>query len=239
MFLHEIARDELLSRREDVNRVFTDVAVVTPFPDVWANVGATVIAPNDVLDVQPEKFDLVFHALCLHQFDDPLGQIIQSKRALKPDGVFLATMFGGETLVTLRDTLTRAELSVTEGASPRVNPMIEIRDAGALLQRAGLALPVSDLDPKTVSYANLTVLMHDLRDMGETSTLVHRPKTFTRKAIFDKAAEMYPKEDGRIIAEFDMIHLNGWAPHDSQPKPLRPGSAKVSLLDALKPPSDD
>lgn len=240
MFLQSLARDEILSRREDVNRSFTNVGIVTPYPDIWSDVSATIIAPTDVLDVQEGQFDLVIHALCLHQFDDPLGQIIQCRRALKPDGLFLAAMFGGETLAALRDALTRAELQVTQGAGPRISPMIEIRDSGALLQRAGLTLPVSDVQPQVVSYKSIYHLMRDLRTMGEANILQHRSKKPLRRSVFEVADSMYPKEtDDRIMAEFDILYLTGWSPHESQQKPLRPGSAQVSLIDALNPGNSD
>ena len=151
--------------------------------------------------------------------------------------MFLAAILGGNTLTELRDVLMAAELDVTGGASPRVSPFAELRDAGALLQRAGLALPVVDADEITVTYENLFRLLADLRGMGETNTVRERLRTSTRRNIFLRAAELYleryPAEDGRIRATFEIIYLHGWAPHESQPKALRPGSAKTSLADAL------
>ncbi len=183
------------------------------------------------------RFDLVYSNLELHWANDLPGCLLQITRSLKSDGLFLAAILGGNTLTELRDVLMAAELDVTGGASPRVSPFAELRDAGALLQRAGLALPVVDADEITVTYENLFRLLADLRGMGETNTVRERLRTSTRRNIFLRAAELYleryPAEDGRIRATFEIIYLHGWAPHESQPKALRPGSAKTSLADAL------
>ncbi len=238
-FLHAEAQIELQERLIDVNRVFTKPAIVTAFPDFWAPVfpGATCVAPDATLTLQPGAHDLVIHAMTLHWADDPVGQLVQCRRALQPDGLFLSVSFGGETLVELRVALAEAEAEVLGGLSPRVAPMAEVRDMGALLQRAGLALPVADTLRKTVTYGTAFDLMADLRDMGERNALAARHRNPTPRALFNRMATVYadhfPAEDARIRATFDLIFLTGWAPADNQPKPLRPGSAKTRLADAL------
>ena len=221
-----------------VNRSFTAPAVVTGQPDIWSGQfeNATCVADDDTLALEPQSHDLVVHAMGLHWADDPIGQIIQARRALKPDGLFLGAFFGGQTLNELRTCLGQAEADITGGLSPRIAPMTDVRDAGALLQRAGLALPVADTLPLRVSYENLWALMRDLRKTGETNALAARLRHPTRRAVFDRAAELYAEhfaEDGRIIATFEIVILTGWAPDESQPQPLRPGSAKARLADAL------
>lgn len=241
-FLHDEAKTELQERLIDVNRRFTSPAVVTASPEYWADLvpGARMIAPSDTLDLQQGAHDLVIHAMALHWADDPVGQIVQCRRALCPDGLFLSVAFGGETLVELRAALAQAETEVLGGLSPRVAPMAEIRDMGGLLQRAGLALPVADRLPKTVTYPQAYALMADLRAMGETNALADRHRAPAPRALFVRMAEIYaagfPAADDptRIRATFDMIFLSGWAPHDSQQKPLRPGAAKARLADALR-----
>jgi len=199
--------------------------------------GGGVVADAEFLPFAEGCFDLVYSNLDLHWVNDLPGCLLQITRSLKPDGLFLAAMLGGNTLTELRDVLMAAELEVAGGASPRVSPFAELRDAGALLQRAGLALPVVDADEITVTYENLFRLLADLRGMGETNTVRERLRTATRRAVFFRAAELYaeryPAADGRIRATFEIIYLHGWAPHDSQPKALRPGSARTSLADAL------
>ncbi|MED5572758.1 MAG: methyltransferase domain-containing protein, partial [Pseudomonadota bacterium] len=196
-----------------------------------------VVCDPEFLPFAEGRFDLVYSNLELHWANDLPGCLLQITRSLKPDGLFLAAILGGNTLTELRDVLMAAELDVTGGASPRVSPFAELRDAGALLQRAGLALPVVDADEITVTYENLFRLLADLRGMGETNTVRERVRTATRRNIFLRAAELYleryPAEDGRIRATFEIIFLHGWAPHASQQRALRPGSAKTSLADAL------
>lgn len=239
LFLHELIADEVQDRLTEVNRTFTNPAIITAFPDVWAGrlPGARLIADAEVLDLAPLSHDLVIHALALHWANDPLGQIIQAARALRPDGLFIGAMFGGQTLAELRAALAQAESAVTGGLSPRVLPMGEIRDLGALLQRAGLALPVADSQTQRVSYRDAFHLMRDLRAMGESNALAGRLRRFTRRAVLGRAAATYaahfPDGDGRIRATFETVFLTGWKPHDSQQKPLRPGSAAARLADVL------
>lgn len=239
MFLHEAAAEELHDRLSMVNRAFNSPAIVSGFPGFWADFmpGAKHVTDQEVLTLDPQAHDLVVHAMALHWANDPVGQIIQCRRALRPDGLFLSVAFGGQTLHELRAALATAEAEVTGGLSPRVAPMAEIRDMGGLLQRAGLALPVADALPFDVTYASPLHLMRELRQMGENNALNDRLRRPTRRAVILRAAEIYAQahagDDGRIPATFEMIFLSGWAPDDSQPQPLRPGSASARLADAL------
>ncbi len=238
-FLHDTAIAELQERLSLVKKTFTNPAIVTGWPGPWAEAWpeAKVVEDLDTLDLAPEAYDLVIHAMALHWADDPVGQIIQCRRAMKPDGLFLAIAPGGETLQELRAVLAEVEARISGGLSPRIAPMGEIRDLGALLQRAGLALPVADSIPLDLSYADLFALIMDLRAMGETNALANRHKSAPPKALFAEAAAHYarafPAEGGRIRATVELIVLTGWAPDESQPKPLRPGSASQRLADAL------
>ncbi|MEM9582277.1 MAG: methyltransferase domain-containing protein [Pseudomonadota bacterium] len=236
LFLHEEAVFELNERLKDVNRAFTDIAVVTGFPAFWRTQfpKAVVIPDDDILALEVGAYDLVVHAMCLHQANDPVGQLVQCRRALKPDGLLLCVMLGGQTLHELRGALAEAEVSISGGLSPRINPMVDIRDAGSLLQRAGLSLPVADAETRTVSYGSTTSLMRDLRAMGESNAMTARARRPSHRAMFEKMATLYPKSEDRVVATFELIYLTAWAPDKSQPKPLRPGSATRRLADALK-----
>ncbi|MBV0891850.1 methyltransferase domain-containing protein [Paracoccus sp. Z118] len=243
-WLHRLALDEVQDRLMDINRTFTEAAIVTGMPGPWAGAFpvARIVADDPVLDLAPGAFDLVIHALALHWADDPVGQIVQASRALRPDGLFLAILPGGNTLAPLRQALAQAEIELTGGLSPRILPFGEIRDLGALLGRAGLALPVADQMTQAVSYRDLFHLAHDLRAMGEGNALALRHRNFARRELFARAAQILseiaadPQEPGRIRVGFDLVVLTGWAPDASQPQPLRRGSAKMSLAEALKPP---
>lgn len=195
-------------------------------------------ADNEPLPLAPSSLDLVVSSLALQFVNDLPGTLAQIKRALKPDGLFLAAMIGGETLTELRQSFAAAESDIEGGVSPRVVPMVDLRDAGALLQRAGFALPVTDVDRITVRYDNAFALMNDLRKMGATNILNERSKKFLRRATLLRMVEIYAEKfsdsDGRIRATFDIVWLSGWSPHQSQQKPLQPGSAKASLADAVK-----
>ncbi len=234
-FLRDAVRAEVEDRLAEVNRRFTAPAVVTGFPGDW---NWPVAVPDaDVLTLTPGAHDLVVHDLALHWAADPVGQLVQMRHALKPDGLMMATLFGGQTLHELRACLAEAEIAVTGGLSPRVAPMGEIRDLGALLQRAGYALPVADAVPFDVSYETAFALMRDLRGMGEGNALAGRLRGFTRRDVFLRAAEIYAarfgRGDGRIAATFEVIVLTGWAPGPGQQQPLRPGSAAFRLAEAL------
>ncbi|WP_425289137.1 methyltransferase domain-containing protein [Yoonia algicola] len=240
LFLQEQAADELQERLNEVNRTFTSVAIVTGFPDFWAAryPDATIVADEDTLDLKPQAHDLVLHSMCLHWANDPVGQLVQARHALQPDGLLLCTFLGGQTLHELRASLAEAEAAIAGGLSPRIAPMGEIRDLGGLLQRAGFALPVADATPLTASYVNAFHLMHDLRKMGENNALTDRIKHPTRRNVLTEAACIYADNfrnaENRVDATFEFITLTGWAPADTQPQPLRPGSAKTRLADALK-----
>ncbi len=239
MFLHDLVADEIKERLKEVNRSFTSVAIVTGFADLWHGhfPDAVIVEDSETLDLAPQSFDLVLHMMALHWANDPVGQLVQCRHALKPDGMLLASCLGGQTLHELRASLAEAEAVVAGGLSPRIAPMGEIRDLGALLQRAGFALPVADGTPLTANYANMFHLMHDLRKMGEANALAHRPRHFTMRNILTEAASVYAEtftnDQGRVDATFEVITLTGWAPDESQPKPLRPGSAAARLADAL------
>ncbi len=239
LFLQRLAADEVKDRLTEVNRTFTKPAVVAGFPQVWRETfpEAKIVPDDDVLDLDVGAHDLVIHGLSLHWANDPVGQLIQAKRALVPDGLFIGVMFGGQTLAELRAVLAEVEIELTGGLSPRILPMGEIRDLGALLQRAGFALPVADSDLRAVTYENATALIRDLRRMGERNALEQRLKAPLSRAVLttieDRYARHFPTGDGRISASFDLVFLTGWAPDDSQPKPLRPGSAAARLADAL------
>ena len=237
LFLHDEVRAEVEERLAEVNRRFTSPAVVTGLPQVWGLPGAVVMPDDEVLPLAVQGHDLVIHALALHGANEPVGQLVQCRRALRADGLFLGFLFGGQTLAELRACLAQAEAEVTGGLSPRVLPMGEIRDLGALLQRAGFALPVADSFTKTVTYADAFALMRDLRAMGEGNALMARLRRPTRRAVMARAAALYQAHhtgaDGRIRATFEIICLTGWAPDESQQKPLRPGSAAQRLADAL------
>lgn len=237
MFLQEEAAFEVQDRLNEVNRTFTKIAVVTGFPQVWARFfpDATIVADNDTIDLEPGAYDLVIHGLSMHWANDPVGQLIQCHRALQPDGFFMGVLLGGDTLTELRAVMGDAEIALTGGLSPRVLPMGEIRDIGALLQRAGFALPVADSSKRDVSYSDALALMRDLRKMGEGNALTQRAG-FTPRAFFADVAARYDAafgRDGRIPATFELLFLAGWSPHESQQQPLRPGSAAQRLAEAL------
>ncbi len=233
MFLHEIAFDNIKERLTEVNRTFTSPAIVTGFPAFWKELvpRALICDDEEFLPLKKESHDLVIHAMGLHSANDPLGQIIQCANALTADGLFLSVCFGGSTLATVRELTTKAEIEICDGAHPRFHPMADVREYGALLQRAGLALPVADRFEQKVRYRNLKSVFQDLRDMGETNALQARNKGLTSKSLFDCASKLWNGEP----VSFEMIFLSAWKPHHSQQKPLRPGSAKISLLEALKP----
>jgi len=193
---------------------------------------------SEPLALQPEQLDLAVSALAFQFVNDLPGVLAQIRRALKPDGFLLAAMIGGDTLTELRQSFAAAEAELEGGVSPRVAPFVDLRDVGSLLQRAKFALPVTDVDRIVVRYASAFALMADLRRMGATNVLVERRRTPTRRATLARMAQIYSDRfadtDGRIRATFDVIWLSGWAPHESQQKPLKPGSAKASLADAVR-----
>lgn len=197
----------------------------------------SVLGDEERLPFGGERFDLAVSLLALQGVNDLPGTLVQIRRALRPDGLFIAALLGGSTLTELRQAFTQAEAELEGGASPRVAPFADLRDVGGLLQRAGFSLPVTDSDILRVRYASPFALMRDLRQMGLTNALSDRRKTPLRRATLLRAAEIYAERfadpDGRVRATFEIVWLSGWTPHESQQKPLRPGSAKARLADAL------
>ncbi len=232
---------------EWVKREFADAAEIwtpgkslrAPLADRFASLARIGLGPaGEVLPLHPGSLDLAVSALAFQFVNDLPGVLTQIRRALRPDGLLLAAMLGGDTLTELRQAFAAAEAECEGGVSPRVAPSADLRDVGQLLQRAGLALPVTDVDRVVVRYDNAFALMRDLRGMGATNILVERRRTPTRRATMLRMAQIYSERfadpDGRIRATFDIVWLSAWAPHESQQKPLRPGSAKASLEAAVK-----
>lgn len=201
------------------------------------NPGLSVVCDDEFLPFASGSLDMVVSCLSLHWVNDLPGTLIQIRQALKPDGLFIACLFGGETLDELRTALNTAEIEVEGGLSPRVSPFVDIRDAGMLLQRAGFTLPVVDQDTLTISYDSPFKLLADLRGMGESNAVAERRKSFTRRATLLRAMELYQAQnsddEGRVDATFQVIWLTGWSPAPDQPQPKKPGSATASLAEAL------
>ena len=247
-FLLDRVAEDIEERLGAVVREFSDVA------DIWTPAeilrkpscdrfkSVTRLGLDDVaqetLPFQPESLDLAVSGLALQFVNDLPGVLTQIRRALKPDGLLLAAMIGGDTLSELRQSFAIAEAECEGGVSPRVAPFADLRDIGSLLQRAGFALPVTDVDRVVVRYDGALALMQDLRRMGATNILAERRRTPTRRVTLLRMAQIYRERfadaDGRIRATFDVIWLSGWAPHESQQQPLRPGSAKASFEAAVK-----
>ncbi len=229
--LTSATQDVLVSsgKVDEVTRVEADAAFLAG--------GQGLVSPPDRIPFEPESIDLAVSLLSLQEANDIPGMLIQIRRALKPDGLFLAAFAGSGTLAELRESLLAAETEISGGASPRVMPFTDVRDAGALLQRAGFALPVADVETVTVRYQSMFGLLRDLRAMGTTSVLLDRPRKPATRRLFARAAEIYAERfsdpDGRVRATFALVWLSGWAPHASQQKPLKPGSAQVSLTKVL------
>jgi SAM-dependent methyltransferase len=258
-FLLERVADDLAERLSAVRRAF-DLAVdlgtpgdavrrrladrvgriiaVDPVAAHIAGERLPVVADEEALPFRDGSIDLAVSALALQFVNDLPGTLVQIRRALKPDGLLLAAMIGGESLAELRVAFAAAEAELEGGISPRVAPFADLRDLGALLQRAGLALPVTDVDRVTVRYPSPLALMHDLRRMGAGNVLVERRRIPLRRAtlrrVFEIYAERFADADGRVRATFEIVWLSGWAPHESQQRPLAPGSAKTRLADALR-----
>jgi SAM-dependent methyltransferase len=259
-FLMRRVAEDLADRLATVERRFPDTAALFSItPDAWQTILAsgkadTVtrveadqaflakdegrLAAAETIPFAPESLDLAVSLLSLQEANDIPGVLVQIRRALRPDGLFLGAMAGGGTLAELRESLLAAESELSGGASPRVYPFADVRDVGALLQRAGFALPVADVEAVTVRYADMFALMRDLRAMGAASALAARPRRPATRALFLRAAQIYAERfsdpDGKIRATFSIVWMSGWAPSPTQQKPLKPGSAKVSLADALR-----
>ena len=246
-FLLDRVAEDMADRISAIMRDFADVADIwtpgellrAPVADRFKSVARIRLdGDSEVLPLQPESLDLAVSALAFQFVNDLPGVLTQIRRALKPDGLLLAALPGGDTLTELRQSFAATEAECEGGVSPRVAPFADLRDIGHLLQRAGLALPVTDVDRIVVRYDHAFALMRDLRRMGATNVLVERRRTPTRRATMLRMAQIYAERfadpDGRIRATFDIVWLSAWAPHESQPKPLRPGSAKASLEAAVK-----
>lgn len=253
LFLVTEAASQIAGRLGAVNRRFTRALDLNSRPqsfeflrgaaDSWVRSGVhtgspDLVADDEFLPFADESFDLVTSVLSLHAVNDLPGTLVQIRRVLKPDGVFIGALFGGDTLRELRTAFTAAEAAETGGASPRVAPFADVRDLGGLLQRAGFALPVADLEHTTVRYREPLRLFGDLRAMGETNIVAQRRHNFLSRrllaAVIAEYVRQFGDDQGRVPAGFDIIYLIGWAPHESQQKPLRPGSGKTSLATALK-----
>jgi SAM-dependent methyltransferase len=245
-FLLDRTADEMAERLSAVLREFSSAADLgTPTAQLRealaGRVGAlqAVAIPDDEhLALAPQSLDLVVSALALQFVNDLPGVLAQLRQALKPDGLLLAVLTGGDTLTELRQAFAAAEAEIEGGVSPRIAPAADLRDLGALLQRAGLALPVTDVDRVVVRYDHAFGLLQDLRRMGATNVLVERRRQPLRRATLMRMAQLYAERfsdaDGRIRATFELVWLSGWAPHDSQQQPLKPGSAQASLEQAVK-----
>lgn len=259
-FLHDWCEKEIMDRLAIIRRDFAQTAIISDrtLPAFRARLTETkgtqniisllphlalkqdqqniLLSDSEILSLAPQSMDMIISIMDLHKINDLPGALVQIRQALKPDGLFIACMAGGETLHELRQAMMAAELEVRGGASPRVFPFADKQQMGALLQRAGFALPVVDSDILRVTYRDLFHLMGDLRGMGESNIIAAQSKTFTPKRFFLRAAELYQQHHAHgddIEASFEIISLIGWAPHASQPKALRPGSAQARLADAL------
>lgn len=257
-FMMERAVDDLAERLATVERKFAKAAAIGCLTggaaDILRRSGkvgevvrieaherlldeADLVIRDEQLPLEPESIDLAVSLLTFQEVNDLPGMLIQIRRALRPDGLFLAALTGGGTLAELRESLLAAETELTGGAAPRIAPFVDVRDAGGLLQRAGLALPVADIETTTVRYTTMFGLMADLRAMGATNSLAERSRRPATRRFFARAAQIYAERfadpDGRVRATFSTVWLSGWAPHASQPKALRPGSAQISLTKVL------
>lgn len=255
-FLKDAMAEELLARLADINRTFDHAldlgchdgrlgrrlpvarCTFADASEAFARQAGGVVCDEDRLPFGDASFDLVVSAASLHGVNDLPGALAQIRRALKPDGLFLASFVGGETLMLLRHAFIEAESSLRGGVTARVAPMVDVQQAGSLLQRAGFAMPVVDVDSIEVRYADLFRLMAELRGMGETSVLMQRERAVLRRDVLMAAAERFQAlaggPDGRVTARVQIIHMSGWAPGPDQPKPLKPGSATTSLASVLK-----
>jgi len=225
-FLYQFASNDLDERLSFINHEFENILNLDD-----------AINNNEILNVEQGNHDQIISTLHLHNTNDLVGVLKQIQTALKPDGLFIGCLFGGETLHELRDCLQIAEMELTGGITPRIHPFADKQDIGALMQRTGYALPVIDSERVVVTYDSIFKLMHDLRGMGESNILMERQKSFTRRDLFLRANEIYKEKysdkDGRLEATFEIIFTLGWKPHESQQRPLKPGSAKTRMADVL------
>ena len=248
-FLVRLAADDLAERLAGVERHFAEAMILDPPTPgtldrlaACERVGALTAVrteANGRVPLAPGSVDLVVSVMALHVAADIPGTLAQVARALRPDGLFMAVLPGGDTLAEMREVWLEAEAETTGGASPRIAPMLDVRDAGALLQRAGLALPVADVDRLTVRYGSMLALAAELRAMGMANALAERSRMPLSRTTAMRAAALYAERhadpDGRVRATFDLVSLSGWRPHESQQRPLAPGSGRTSLADVLGP----
>lgn len=238
--LHEAA-DGIAARLAPVNRRFdTALAVDGRATETLQRLAASwrigSFGDGERLDAGAGGYDLAVSILSLHGMNDLPGALVQIRRALKPDGLFVAALFGGATLTEMRDAFAAGEIETLGGITPRVAPFADVRELGVLLQRAGFALPVADVERTTVRYRDFTTLASDLRLLGETNALAERLRKLSRatlRAALAHYAAKHSEADGKLRATFDIVYLTGWAPHESQQQPLKPGSAQARLADAL------
>ena len=252
IFLAADAADQLAERLAAVNRCFVHgvdlnsrakiFPKLAPFAESWTRTGVAgerpnIVADDEALPFRDESFDLAASVLSLHAVNDLPGALVQIRRLLKPDGLFVAALFAGETLSQLRLAFAAAEAETVGGASPRVAPFTDVRALGGLLQRAGFTLVVADVERTVVRYRDLSKLFADIRALGESNVLAGRSPSFLSRrmlnALLDNYAARFRDTDGRFAATFDIAFVTGWAAHESQPTALKPGSAKARLADAL------
>ena len=239
-FLQKVAVQEIEDRLKFIKKRFKKILIICGNSYYWQKTfhEADFISDDEILKFPSEGYDLVIHGMSLHYSNDPIGQLIQCRSVMEKGGLLLGIFLGGQTLYELRDSIASAEIELTGGISPRVLPMIDIRDAGAFLMRAGFALPVADISTTTIDYQKPLDLLYDLRKMGETNVQKHRLKKFSHRKLFSLASEKYIESQnsktGNIKATFEFITITGWVPSQDQPKPLKRGSAKMRLADALK-----
>ena len=238
-FLQKLAIQDINDRLHLIKKRFKKILIISGNFYHWRNTfcDVDVIYDDELLKFPNKNYDLVIHGMSLHYSNDPVGQLIQCKSVMEKGGLFLGNFLGGQTLHELRDSIATSELELTGGISPRVLPMIDIRDAGAFLMRSGFSLPVADSTVHKVSYKKPTDLLYDLRRMGETNVQTDRLKKFSHRKLFSLMSDKYVSDQNsnkeEIEATFDLITLTAWAPSSDQPKPLKPGSASIRLADAL------
>ena len=239
-FLQKLAVQEIKDRLKFIKKRFEKILIICGNPFYWQEAfhGAEFIADDEILAFPQKGYDLVIHGMSLHYANDPIGQLVQCRSIMKEGGLLLGIFLGGQTLNELRDSIASAEIELTGGISPRVLPMIDIRDAGSFLMRAGFALPVADISVNMVNYGKPLDLFYDLRKMGETNVQKHRLKKFSHRKLFSLASDKYidsqNSENKSVKATFEFITITGWVPSQDIPKPLKPGSATMRLADALK-----
>ena len=239
-FLQKLAVREIKDRLKFIKKRFEKILIVCGNPYYWQKTfhEADFIYDDEILKFPKKGYDLIIHGMSLHYSNDPIGQLIQCRSVMEKDGLVLGIFMGGQTLNELRDSIALAEIELTGGISPRVLPMIDIRDAGSFLMRAGFALPVADINVTTIDYKKPLDLLYDLRKMGETNVQKHRQKNFSNRKLFsltsDKYIESQDSKNDSIKATFEFITITGWVPSEDQPKPLKRGSATMRLAEALK-----